>query len=212
MVSESVAQGASLPRGVGACIHTLPESVVSLIPWRPRCSEEAAVPVSGQSAVKEALFRREGRLLYATTDWRILCRPISSIPAVRQLSAGKGVGRGAPSSGSPQGAEGGRWKTSTATAACIERARRAGEGAASRVVRSGAQGKRPTRGGRKCENALELRGRAPADSPDQAMNGALRAAGAREVGLCPEDKHTGQKETALWARWGAHRERVDADA
>ena len=66
--------------------------------------------------------------------------------------------------------------------------------------------------GRKCENALELRGRAPADSPDRAMNGALRAAGAREVGLCPEDKHTGQKETALWARWGAHRERVDADA
>ena len=45
MVSESVAQGASLPRGVGACIHTLPESVVSLIPWRPRCSEEAAVPL-----------------------------------------------------------------------------------------------------------------------------------------------------------------------
>ena len=58
MVSESVAQGASLPRGVGACIHTLPESVVSLIPWRPRCSEEAAVPLSGQTAVKEALFQR----------------------------------------------------------------------------------------------------------------------------------------------------------
>jgi len=76
VVSESVAQGASLPRGVGACIHTLPESVVSLIPWRPRCSEEAAVPLSGQTAVKEALFRREERLLYATTDWRILCRPI----------------------------------------------------------------------------------------------------------------------------------------
>ena len=52
MVAESVAQGASLPRGVEACIHTIPESVVSLIPWRPRCSEEAAVPVSGQSAVK----------------------------------------------------------------------------------------------------------------------------------------------------------------
>jgi len=58
VVSESVAQGASLPRGVGACIHTLPESVVSLIPWRPRCSEEAAVPLSGQTAVKEALFQR----------------------------------------------------------------------------------------------------------------------------------------------------------
>ena len=86
MVAESAAQGASLPRGVEACIHTLPESVVSLIPWRPRCSEEAAVPLSGQTAVKEALFQREGRLLYATTDWRSLCRPISSISAVWQLS------------------------------------------------------------------------------------------------------------------------------
>ena len=67
--------------------------------------------------------------------------------------------------------------------------------------------------GRKCENALELRGRASADSPDQAMNGALRAAGAREVGLCPDEiEHTGQQETAFWARWGAHRERVDASA
>ena len=67
--------------------------------------------------------------------------------------------------------------------------------------------------GRKCENALELRGRAPAEFPGQAMHGALRAAGAREVGLCPDEiEHTGQQETALWARWGAHRERVDADA
>ena len=49
--------------------------------------------------------------------------------------------------------------------------------------------------------------------PGQAMHGALRAAGAREVGLCPDEiEHTGQQETALWARWGAHRERVDADA
>ena len=67
--------------------------------------------------------------------------------------------------------------------------------------------------GRKCENALELRGRASAEFPGQAMHGALRAAGAREVGLCPDEiEHTGQQETALWARWGAHRERVDADA
>ena len=42
------------------------------------------------------------------------------------------------------------------------------------------------------------------------MHGALRAAGAREVGLCPDEiEHTGQQETALWARWGAHRERVE---
>ena len=44
-LAESAAQDASLPRGVEACIHTLPELVVSLIPWRPRCSEEAAVPL-----------------------------------------------------------------------------------------------------------------------------------------------------------------------
>jgi len=50
--------------------------------------------------------------------------------------------------------------------------------------------------GRKLENALELRGRAPAEFPDQAI--------ARESTL--------DKETALWARWGAHRARVEADA
>ena len=96
---------------------------------------------------------------------------------------------------------------------CAHGAREAGR--RRRCIASGAEqrtGEATYARGRKCENALELRGRAPADSPDRAMNGALRAAGAREVGLCPEDKHTGQKETALWARWGAHRERVDADA
>jgi uncharacterized membrane protein (UPF0127 family) len=50
---------------------------------------------------------------------------------------------------------------------------------------------------RKCENVLELQGgrtrriSRPGDSTGE---------------------HTGQKETALWARWGAHRERVEADA
>ena len=59
MVSESVAQGASLPRGVGACIHTLPESVVSLIPWRPRCSEEAAVPLGRPQSRKRCSYARD---------------------------------------------------------------------------------------------------------------------------------------------------------
>ena len=59
MVSESVAQGASLPRGVGACIHTLPESVVSLIPWRPRCSEEAAVPLGRPQSRKRCSYARK---------------------------------------------------------------------------------------------------------------------------------------------------------
>ena len=134
-------------------------------------------PVLGRSGClsrpqsKEAAVSTRGRLLHATTDWRILCRPISSIPAVRQLSAGKGVGRSAPSSGSPQGAEGGRWKTSTATAACIERARRAGEGAASRVVRSCAQGKRPTRGGESARTRWSCGGARPPIFQDRRCTG-----------------------------------------
>ena len=45
--------------------------------------------------------------------------------------------------------------------------------------------------GRKCENTLELRGkRVSAEFPGQAI----------------------ARETVLWVRWGAHRERVDADA
>ena len=59
MVAESAAQGASLPRGVEACIHTLPESVVSLIPWRPRCSEEAAVPLGRPQSRKRCSDARD---------------------------------------------------------------------------------------------------------------------------------------------------------
>ena len=158
---------------------------------------EAAVPSGRQPQSTEPLFPTRGRLLHATTDWRFLCRPISSIPAVRQLSAGKGVGRNSPSSGSPQGAEGGRWKTSTATAACIERARREGEGAASRVVRSYAQGKRPTRGGESARTRWSCGGSArPPNFQARRSHGRAHW----------------QKETALWARWGAHRARVEADA
>ncbi len=51
--------------------------------------------------------------------------------------------------------------------------------------------------GRKCENALELRGkRAPAEFPGQAI--------ARESTLAQGD--------GVMASWGAHRERVEADA
>ncbi len=163
MVSESVAQGASLPRGVGACIHTLPESVVSLIPWRPRCSEEAAVPVSGQSAVKEALFRREGRLLYATTDWRILCRPIS-------FDSGSAAAVGRHERWTQRLfvwlAKGGRTVENFESNGCARR----------RCIASCAEqrtGEATYARGRKCESALELRGRAPADFPGQAMHGAL---------------------------------------
>jgi hypothetical protein len=160
-----------------ACIHTLPESVVNLITWRPRCSEEAAVPLSGQTTVNGAAVSTRGRLLYATTDWRLLCRPISSIPAVRQLSAGKSVGRSDSSPGLPKGEDGGKLRE---RASCAEKrtgeATYAGESARTRWS-CGGSGRPPN------FQARRSHGRA----------------------------HW-QKETALWSRWGAHRERVEADA
>jgi len=51
---------------------------------------------------------------------------------------------------------------------------------------------------RKCENTLELQG----GGRDRRLSRPGDSTG----------EHTGQKETALWARWGAHRERVEADA
>ena len=111
-------------------------------------------------------------------------------------------------------AKGGRTVEDFASTGCARRAREAGR--RRRCIAGCAElraGEATYARGRKCENTLELRGRAPAEFPGQAMHGALRAAGAREVGLCPDEiEHTGQQETAFWARWGAHRERVDASA
>ena len=153
----------------------------------PRCLREDGEPTASPGLVlirqsRKTLYLDGGRLLVAPTDWRILCRPISSTPAVRQLSAGKSGLAQRSSPGSPKG--GGRWRTSRSLVARGDRAscaeQRTGEATYAR--------------GRKCENALELRGRAPAEFPDQAF--------ARESTL--------DKETALWARWGAHRARVVA--
>ena len=140
-----------------ACHYTLLSRSSALITWRPQ-ARERRLSLWVDIVVKEAAVSTRGRLLHATTDWRLLCRPISSIPAVRQLSAGKSVGRSDSSPGSPRG--GGRWKTSRATVARGERAscaeKRTGEATYAR--------------GRKCENALELQGgRAPAESPGQAI-------------------------------------------
>ncbi len=164
MVAESTAQGASLPRGVEACIHTLPESVVSLIPWRPRFSEEAAVPLSGQTTVKGAAVPTRGRLLLATTNWRFLCRAhffdFGSVAAVdRKLFRSADAWDGFSFAGSPTGEEGESEKLREQRVARGERAscaeKRTGEATYAR--------------GRKCESALELRGRASAESPDQAI-------------------------------------------
>ncbi len=97
---------------------------------------------------------------------------------MRQLSAGKSVGRSDSSPGSTRGEEGGKLRE---RASCAEK--RTGEATFLR--------------GRKCENALELQGgRVSTESPVQLI--------ARESTL--------DKETALRTRWGAHRERVEADA
>ena len=166
-----------------------------MITWRPRCSKEAAVPLSGQIVIKEAAVSTRGRLLHATTDWRLLCRPISSIPAVRQLSAGKSVGRSDSSSGLPKGGRnGGKLRQKRLRA---RNARGGQEKALHRKLCGEVHWGATYARRRKCENALELQGkRAPAKSPGQLI--------ARESTL--------DKETALWARWGAHRERVEADA
>jgi len=70
-----------------------------------------------------------------------------------------------------------------------ERARRAGEGAASRVVRSGAQGKRPTRGGEK------VRERAGVAGEERARQ--ISGLGDRTV------EHTG-KRRRRYGRAGVH--------
>jgi len=154
VVAESAAQGASLPRGVEACIHTLPESVVSLIPWRPRCSEEAAVPLSGQTAVKEALFQR-GEVCCSRQQTGDLCAD----PFLRFRQCGScrpqvisfcgRVGRIAS-----RARQGGRTeeKENFESNGCARRAH---------VVRSSALGRRPTRGGESARTRWSCGGARP---------------------------------------------------
>ena len=126
------------------------------------------------------------------TDGRLLCSPISSIPAVRQLPAGKSGLATRSSPGSPRG--GGELRQQRLRA---RSARGGKEKALHRKLCGEAHWGATYACGRKCENALELQGeRAPAESPGQLI--------ARVSTL--------DKETALWARWDAHRERVEADA
>ena len=62
-------------------------------------------------------------------------------------------------------------------------------------------------GGESARTRWSCGGARPPSFQDRRCTGLFRAAGAREVGLCPDEiEHTGQQETALWARWGAHRE------
>ena len=122
----------------------------------PLCLREDGEPTASPGLVlirqsRKTLYLDGGRLLVAPTDWRILCRPISSTQAVRQLSAGKSGLAQRSSPGSPKG--GGRWRTSRALVARGERASCAEQRTEEATYARG----------RKCENALELRGRAPAE-------------------------------------------------
>ena len=164
MVSESVAQVASLPRGVGACIHTLPESVVSLIPWRPRCSEEEAVPLSGQTAVKEALFQR-GEVCCSRQQTGYFCAdPISSISAVWQLStASYFVPRTRGTNSASRARQGGR------NGGKLRGHRLRAESA--QVVRSSALGRRPTRGGESARTRWSCGGARPLNFQDRRCTG-----------------------------------------
>ena len=79
----------------------------------PRCLREDGEPTASPGLVlirqsRKTLYLDGGRLLVAPTDWRILCRPISSTPAVRQLSAGKSGLAQCSSPGSSRGEEGGK--------------------------------------------------------------------------------------------------------
>ena len=181
-------------RGVRPHPHAS-EPVVSLITWRPQAWERRlSLRVDSRS--------QRSRCFYAGTSVARDNRLATSVQT-HFFDSGSAATVGRQERWTQRLfvwlAKGGeeRWKTSTATAACIERARRAGEGAASRVVRSSALGRRPTRGGESARTRWSCGGRARPPN--------LRA--RRSHG-----RAHWQKETALWARWGAHRERVDADA
>ena len=163
MVSESVAQVASLPRGVGACIHTLPESVVSLIPWRPRCSEEAAVPLGRPQSRKRCsnardvcCTRQQTGDLCADPFLRFRqcgsCRP-------QVISFCGRVGRIAS-----QARQGGRpeEKENFESNGCARR---------THVVRSSALGRRPTRGGESARTRWSCGGARPPNFQDRRCTG-----------------------------------------
>ena len=118
---------------------------------------EAEVPSGRRPQSTEPLFPTRGRLLHATTDWRFLCRPISSIPAVRQLSAGNSVGRSDSSFGLPRGR--------TVETLREHRLR------ALQVVRSSALGRRPTRGGESARTRWSCGGARPPNFQDRRCTG-----------------------------------------
>ena len=121
-----------------------------MITWRPRCSEEAAVPLSGQTAVNG------GRCFNAGTSVARDNRLATSVQT-HFFDSGSAAAVGRQERWTQRlfawlAKGGGRWKTSRARKLCGE-------------AHWGGDLRR-----RKCENTLELQGgRTPAESPDQAI-------------------------------------------
>ena len=100
--------------------------------------------------------------MHATTDWRFLCRPISLIQAVRQLSAGKSRLAQHSSPGSPRGEEGGQLRNTSRGGAERPRGAEARRACEARrrciaIVRRSAPRRRPLREG----GGARLRARQP---------------------------------------------------
>jgi len=128
-----------------------------------------------------------GQSVVTTTDWQIMCRPISSIPAVRQLSAGKSGLAKRSSPGSPRG--GGSWKTSRAT---VARGQRASWATYCTVEETSAR-----------DNA-----QAAEVSSQHAWCGGAGDCVRKRVGSSAQEAHIGVEEKEFRTRWGATRERV----
>jgi hypothetical protein len=164
--------------------------------------------------VKGAAVSKPGRLLDAPTDWRILCSPISSIPAVRQLPAGKSGLTKRSSPGLPRG--GGRWGNSTTTAARTERARREGEDTALQLCAEAHRGgdvraRQRAGGGSTVEETCALSQAAQVRS-QRAWCGGEGDCARKRAGSSAEEERICMEERAFRARWGARRAHGEVDA
>ena len=164
-----------MPRGVGACIHTLPESVVSLIPWRPRCSEEAAVPLDRPQSRKRCsnagtFVARDNRL---ATSVRTHFFDFGSVAAVdRKLFRSADAWDEFSFAGSPRGEEDGEGE--------LREHRLRVESA--QVVRSSALGGRPPRRGESARTRWSCGGVRPPNFQTRRLHGRAHWTRRRRYG------------------------------
>ena len=181
-----------------------------------------------------------GRLLRAPTDWRILCSPIPSIPAVRQLPSGKSwlAKRSSPGStlerkvekfDSNGCAHGAREATRrrrciaivekfAAMVACTERARREGEGDALQLCEEAQRGgdvrarQRAGSGSTVEETCARDSAQAAEVRSHCAWCGGEGDCARKRAGSSVEEESICVEERAFRARWGARRTHVEVDA